>query len=201
MEGTYCNLPALVALREKYKYYLFVDEAHSIGALGANGRGICEYYNIDPNRVDILMGTLTKSFGAAGGYVSGDRKVIERLRLDITSNTYGESMPPAVLQQIATSMRIIAGELNGNEGKERLQNCLQLQVPQIGIEEIGLHHLPVPAAPQSSPCCFTTHVRCRASAERCYSTVLPWSLLGTLPRTSSLQNPVLYVCGLDEGRH
>lgn len=158
MEGTYCNLPGLVALREKYKFYLFVDEAHSIGALGANGRGICEYYNIDPNKVDILMGTLTKSFGAAGGYVSANKNIIDRLRLDITANNYSESMPPAVLQQIATSMRIIAGELNGNEGKERLQRIafnsryLRLGLKRLGYIVYGADDSPVIPLLLYNPC-------------------------------------------------
>lgn len=158
MEGTYCNLPGLVALRDKYKFYLFVDEAHSIGALGASGRGICEYYNIDPGRVDILMGTLTKSFGAAGGYVSGTKEVIGRLRLDITSNNYGESVPPAVLQQIATSMRIIADELNGNEGKERLQRIafnsryLRLGLKRLGFIIYGADDSPVIPLLLYNPC-------------------------------------------------
>lgn len=138
MEGTYSNLPGLVELRDKYKFYLFVDEAHSIGALGANGRGICEYYNVDPNRIDILMGTLTKSFGAAGGYVSADKNVIERLRLDISANTHCESIPPAVLQQISTSMKIIAGELNGNEGKLRLERiAFNSRYLRLGLKRLG----------------------------------------------------------------
>ena len=48
------------------QFYLYVDEAHSIGALGPTGRGVCDYWGIDPAEVDILMGTFTKSFGAAG---------------------------------------------------------------------------------------------------------------------------------------
>lgn len=138
MEGTYCNLPGLVSLRNKYHFYLFVDEAHSIGALGEHGRGICEYFNINPNNIDILMGTLTKSFGAAGGYISANKNIIDRLRLDITANNYSESMPPAVLQQISTSMRIIAGELNGNEGKERLQRiAFNSRYLRLGLKRLG----------------------------------------------------------------
>ena len=55
------------------QFYLYVDEAHSIGALGPTGRGVCDYWGIDPAEVDILMGTFTKSFGAAGGYVAGSK--------------------------------------------------------------------------------------------------------------------------------
>ena len=50
--------------------YLYVDEAHSIGAIGPTGRGIVEYWGLDPADVDILMGTFTKSFGSSGGYIA-----------------------------------------------------------------------------------------------------------------------------------
>lgn len=53
--------------------YLYVDEAHSIGALGSNGRGVLDYYNCNPKDIDILMGTFTKSFGSAGGYIAGSK--------------------------------------------------------------------------------------------------------------------------------
>ena len=53
--------------------FLYVDEAHSIGAMGNTGRGICEHYGVKPSDIDILMGTFSKSFGASGGYIAGDR--------------------------------------------------------------------------------------------------------------------------------
>lgn len=60
MEGAICNLKEVVRLCKKYKAYIYVDEAHSIGALGATGRGVCEYCGVDPADIDILMGTFTK---------------------------------------------------------------------------------------------------------------------------------------------
>lgn len=138
MEGEYCNLPEMVRLRNKYHIYLFVDEAHSIGALGETGRGICEYYGIDPSNIDIMMGTLTKSFGAAGGYVAADQWIIDRMRIDISSNFYGESPSPGVLAQIQTSMKIIDGKLNGNEGKERLQRiAFNSRYFRLGLKRLG----------------------------------------------------------------
>lgn len=138
MEGTIVDLPRLIELRNKYKFYLFVDEAHSIGAMGPNGKGVCDYFGIDPQNVDILMGTVTKSFGAAGGYISGKKELIDRLKLDIITNGYGESVPPVVLQQIITSMRIITGELNGNEGKERLQRiAFNSRYLRLGLKRLG----------------------------------------------------------------
>ncbi|ODV87977.1 hypothetical protein CANARDRAFT_26147 [[Candida] arabinofermentans NRRL YB-2248] len=149
MEGNLCNLPKLVELRDKYKFYLFVDEAHSIGALGEHGRGVCDYFGIPPSRIDILMGTFTKSFGAAGGYVAANQDIINRLRLDISTQCYGESQPPPVLKQIATSLRIIRGDLNGNEGKERLgriafnSRYLRLGLKRLGFIVYGADDSPV----------------------------------------------------------
>ncbi|KAJ3046382.1 serine palmitoyltransferase component, partial [Rhizoclosmatium hyalinum] len=121
MEGNICNLPGIVALRNKYKFYLYLDEAHSVGAMGPNGRGICDYYGIDPSNVDILMGTFTKSFGAAGGYLAANKDIIDHMRFTSHSNIYAESITPPILQQIITSMRIIMGEENGNDGRRRIQ--------------------------------------------------------------------------------
>lgn len=73
MEGSVCRLPQLIALKKKYKAYLYMDEAHSIGAMGSSGRGIIDYFNVDGNDVDVLMGTFTKSFGSAGGYIAGKK--------------------------------------------------------------------------------------------------------------------------------
>jgi 7-keto-8-aminopelargonate synthetase and related enzymes len=68
-----------------------VDEAHSIGALGPTGRGVTEYFGIDPREVDILMGTYTKSFGSMGGYVAGSKvnqSVNHRVYRDYSVSSY-----------------------------------------------------------------------------------------------------------------
>lgn len=109
MEGTLLNLPRMVELKNKYKFYIFVDEAHSIGALGPHGRGVADYFNINPKSIDILMGTFTKSFGAAGGYISGNKSLIDRLRLRGHGGVYAEAMPPPVLVQVISSMASIMG--------------------------------------------------------------------------------------------
>ena len=73
MEGSIVKLPEVVALKKKYKAYLYLDEAHSIGALGPHGRGVCDYWGVNTRDVDIMMGTFTKSFGSAGGYIAGTK--------------------------------------------------------------------------------------------------------------------------------
>ncbi|KIK68236.1 hypothetical protein GYMLUDRAFT_709267 [Collybiopsis luxurians FD-317 M1] len=109
MEGSMIDLPAIMALKEKYKFYLFIDEAHSIGGIGRNGRGVADYYGVDPTKIDVLMGTFTKSFGAAGGYIAGKKALIDRLRILSYSGAYAESMAPPVLTQIIASMASIMG--------------------------------------------------------------------------------------------
>ncbi|XP_049446092.1 serine palmitoyltransferase 2b [Epinephelus fuscoguttatus] len=121
MEGSIVRLPEVVALKKRYKAYLYLDEAHSIGALGPNGRGVVDYFGLDPKDVDIMMGTFTKSFGAAGGYIGGKKELIDYLRSHSHSALYATSMSPPVAQQIITSMRIIMGEDGTTLGADRLR--------------------------------------------------------------------------------
>lgn len=85
MEGTIVRLPEIIELKKKYKAYLYLDEAHSIGAMGKKGRGVVDYFNCNPKDIDILMGTFTKSFGSAGGYIAGS-KVSRKLLASICIN-------------------------------------------------------------------------------------------------------------------
>ena len=151
MEGTMCNLPCMVELRKKYGVYLFMDEAHSIGAMGPSGRGICDYYGVDPSNVDILMGTFTKSFGAVGGYVAGSQDLINHLRMGNVCNVYGESASPAVLTQIQTSLKILRNELNIGEGALRLQRlAFNSRYLRVGLRRMGFvvsGHIDSPGIP------------------------------------------------------
>uniref|UniRef100_A0AAY4DZN0 serine C-palmitoyltransferase n=1 Tax=Denticeps clupeoides TaxID=299321 RepID=A0AAY4DZN0_9TELE len=121
MEGSIVRLPEVIALKKKYKAYLYLDEAHSIGALGPGGKGVVDYFGLDPRDVDIMMGTFTKSFGAAGGYIGGKKELVDYLRTHSHSAVYATSMSPPVAQQIIASMKCIMGEDGTNLGRERLQ--------------------------------------------------------------------------------
>ncbi|KAG7259298.1 LOW QUALITY PROTEIN: hypothetical protein CRUP_026665 [Coryphaenoides rupestris] len=121
MEGSIVRLPEVIALKKRYKAYLYLDEAHSIGALGPHGRGVVDYFGLDAHDVDIMMGTFTKSFGAAGGYIGGKKELIQFLRGHSHSALYATSMPPPVAQQIITSMKTIMGEDGTTLGAERLK--------------------------------------------------------------------------------
>lgn len=138
MEGTLCNLPGLIALKKRYKFNLYVDEAHSIGALGPKGRGVCDYFGIDTKDIDILMGTFTKSFGANGGYIASSKAIIDKIRVLNAGTIYGESPAPAVMAQISSSLRIISGDLVPGQGEERLQRlAFNSRYLRLGLKRLG----------------------------------------------------------------
>ncbi|KAK6756342.1 hypothetical protein RB195_014634 [Necator americanus] len=149
MEGSICNLPGIIALKKKYGAYLYLDEAHSIGAMGATGRGVVEYWGCDPKDVDILMGTFTKSFGAAGGYIAGAKKTIDHLRVNSPTGYYSCPMSPPVAEQIHTSMSIIMGKDGTNEGARRIEvlarnsRYFRLRLKQMGFIVYGSDDSPV----------------------------------------------------------
>ncbi|XP_067947887.1 serine palmitoyltransferase 2-like isoform X2 [Watersipora subatra] len=120
MEGSIVKLPEIIALKKKYKAYLYLDEAHSIGALGSSGRGVVEYYGCDPQDVDVLMGTFTKSFGAAGGYLAGTKKFISYIRNYSHTSAYASAVSAPVLQQIYSSLSIIMGRDGTQDGRKRI---------------------------------------------------------------------------------
>ncbi|KAJ1799405.1 serine palmitoyltransferase component [Coemansia sp. RSA 2399] len=150
MEGEMCCLPEIVELRRKYGFYLFVDEAHSIGALGKRGRGVCDHFGVDPREVDVLMGTFTKSFGAAGGYIAGSRALMDFMRLHSHSAVYAEAMSVPVLAQVSSSMRMIMGEDREHalEGQQRLdQLAVNSRYFARRLSEMGFMTLGDPGSP------------------------------------------------------
>ncbi|BDA43509.1 Long chain base biosynthesis protein 2a [Coccomyxa sp. Obi] len=120
MEGEAAKLAAIVAVKKKYKAYLYLDEAHSIGALGKGGRGACEAQGVDTADVDIMMGTFTKSFGSCGGYIAGDRDLITYLRSVAPGHYYATSMAPPAAQQIISALQVIRGDDGTDRGARKI---------------------------------------------------------------------------------
>lgn len=149
MEGSIVKLPDLIELKKKYKAYLYVDEAHSIGAMGKHGRGVVDYWGCDPLDIDVHMGTFTKSFGSAGGYLAGSKKLIDHIRAHSHAQCYASSMSIPVAQQIITSMRIIMGEDGTNDGLRRIKQLadntryFRKRLNQIGVIIYGNDDSPV----------------------------------------------------------
>ncbi|CAG0881799.1 unnamed protein product [Cyprideis torosa] len=121
MEGSMVPLDKVVALKKKYKAYLYLDEAHSIGAVGPHGKGVVDLYGLDVRDVDVMMGTFTKSFGSAGGYIAGRKELIDHLRVESHAGTYACSMSPPIARQIISSMNIILGRDGTADGINRIR--------------------------------------------------------------------------------
>ncbi|MBL6430868.1 MAG: aminotransferase class I/II-fold pyridoxal phosphate-dependent enzyme [Alphaproteobacteria bacterium] len=97
MDGDIPDLPRLVEMKEKHDAWLLVDEAHSYGVLGETGRGLCEHFGIDPRRIELGVGTLSKSFVSSGGFVCADKSVIDWLRFCLPGFVYSVGLSPATL--------------------------------------------------------------------------------------------------------
>ena len=109
MEGSIINLPKMVELVRKYHARLMLDESHAIGVIGPTGRGVAEHYGL-LGEVDIIMGTFSKSFASVGGFVAGDRKIIDTLKHTARSHIFSASLPPSSVAAVLASIRIIDEE-------------------------------------------------------------------------------------------
>jgi serine palmitoyltransferase len=138
MEGEFCKLKEIILLKKAYGFYLYIDEAHSIGCLGKTGRGIVEQLDCSFDDVDLLMGTFSKSFASAGGYIASDKKTISLLRNNSYSYVYGNPMSPVAAQQIVSCLEII----NSPEGRRKIaqlrKNSISLRTKFI---DAGCHVL------------------------------------------------------------
>src|SRR5215475_4239743 len=106
MDGDIAPLPALCDLAEKYNCIMMVDDAHSSGVLGRNGRGTVDHFDCH-GRVHIQVGTLSKAIGAMGGYVCGSRDLIDFLYLRARPFLFSTSHPPASAASCAAAFTLL----------------------------------------------------------------------------------------------
>jgi 8-amino-7-oxononanoate synthase len=123
MDGDYPDLPRFVEIKKKYHAWLFVDEAHSIGTMGATGRGLGELYGVDRGDVECWMGTLSKAFGSCGGFIGGSAALIDYLRYTTPGYVFAAGMPPANVGAALGSLRVLRSH---PELVEKLQHNSQL---------------------------------------------------------------------------
>jgi 8-amino-7-oxononanoate synthase len=110
MDGDTADLPRLLAIKEKYKVWLLVDEAHSLGVLGATGRGLAEHQGVDPARIDLIVGTMSKTLASCGGYVCGKKQVIDWFRYTLPGFVYSVGLSPVILAAARTALRLMQEE-------------------------------------------------------------------------------------------
>jgi 8-amino-7-oxononanoate synthase len=133
MEGDIAPLPAICDLAERFGARLMVDEAHGAGVLGARGAGTAELLGVE-DRVDLRMGTFSKSLASCGGFIAGSAEVIEYLRIQSRAFLFTASAVPAAIGAALTALRIVRSE----EGPPLLRAVLDNgRYLRDGLEERG----------------------------------------------------------------
>jgi 8-amino-7-oxononanoate synthase/acyl carrier protein len=110
MDGDIPDLPRFIEVKKKHKGLLMVDEAHSAGTLGAHGRGVAEHFGVDPEDVDIWMGTLSKTYGSCGGYIAGNHALVEYLKYTAPGFLFSVGIPPSNAAAALASLRLLEAE-------------------------------------------------------------------------------------------
>lgn len=129
MDGNVAPVDKIVDLAEKYDALVMVDESHSAGVVGATGRGVSEYYNIT-GRIDLITGTLGKSFGGAiGGFTTGRREIIEMLRQRSRPYLFSNSLPPMVVN---AGLRMMEMMSETNELQDKLHENTDYFMKKMG---------------------------------------------------------------------
>ena len=123
MDGDLADLPALLALAERFDAWLIVDDAHGFGVLGAQGRGALAHFNLHSERL-IYMGTLGKAAGVGGAFVAAHPAVIDWLVQTARPYIYTTAAPPAVAHAVSASLRLISGP-EGDERRARLEKLIE----------------------------------------------------------------------------
>lgn len=143
MEGHIVSLPRLCELAERYGAAVVVDDAHGLGILGRDGRGVCSHFGVT-DRVDLIAGSFSKSLASTGGFVAGSRSLIEYLRSSSRQIIFSAAISPAAAASAQAALQVIQDE---PEHREKLwANHRHL----CGIlDSLGLDywHSPTPAVP------------------------------------------------------
>jgi len=110
MDGDTADLPRLLDLKDRYQIWLMVDEAHSLGVLGRTGRGLPEHQGVDPARIDLIVGTMSKTLASCGGYVCARKSVIDWFRYTLPGFVYSVGLSPVILTAARTALRLMQEE-------------------------------------------------------------------------------------------
>ncbi len=135
VDGDLAPLWDLVALKERYGAWLMIDEAHATGVLGPGGAGLAQALNLTAV-VDIHMGTLSKALGSLGGYVAGERRLIDYLHNKARSFIYSTALPPPVLGAIQAALNIVR-----EEPERRLRLLQESERFRRGLQDAGFDTL------------------------------------------------------------
>jgi len=109
MEGDIIKLPELVRLADKYQATIMVDDAHALGVLGKNGSGTASHFGLT-DKVDLIMGTFSKSLASLGGFIASDKETINYIKHNSRSLIFSASMTPASTASVLAAIEIMVSE-------------------------------------------------------------------------------------------
>ena len=141
MEGDIAPVKELCDLCEKYNASLMIDDAHGLGVLGDHGRGTANHFG-ETDRVDLIMGTFSKSFGSLGGFIAADSEVIDIIKHTSRSLIFSASMPPANVAAVSRALDIMLEEPERIEHLWDLTRYCQNRFREAGID-IGHTQSPI----------------------------------------------------------
>ncbi len=133
MAGDLGNLPEIVALKEKYKFRILIDDAHGFGTMGPTGAGTDEHFGVQ-DKVDIYFGTFAKSMAGIGAFVAGDPEVIKYLQYNMRSQIFAKSLPMPMVVGAIKRLELLREEPSHREKLWTIVNALQK-----GLREAGLN--------------------------------------------------------------
>ena len=102
-------LPRILDLAEEYNAAVMIDDAHGLGVFGRQGRGTADHFGVT-DRVDLIMGTFSKSFGSLGGFIAGDATLLNYIKHNSRSLIFSASMPPANVAAVSKAIDIMLSE-------------------------------------------------------------------------------------------
>ena len=141
MGGDIAPLPEMTKICESYGARLMVDDAHSMGVLGDHGEGTAAHFGLT-EKVDLIMGTFSKSFASLGGFVAGDADVIHYLRHTARSLIFSASMPPAALAAVLAALEVMQCEPEHRERLWRNTEKMRAGFADLGYDT-GMSQTPV----------------------------------------------------------
>lgn len=144
MDGTIAPLDQICDLAERYEALVMVDECHSMGFIGATGRGVVEYCNVT-GRVDIITGTLGKALGGGiGGFTTGQKEIIEILRQRSRPYLFSNSLPPSIVGASIAVFELLSSTTELRDRLERNTQYFRSQMVALGFDVKPGYHPIVP---------------------------------------------------------
>ncbi len=132
MSGQLANVPELVKISKEFNARLFLDDAHAIGVIGEGGRGSASVFGLNQD-VDLISGTFSKSFASLGGFLVGERAVIEFIRHNSPAHIFSASMPPANAATVLKALEVLKEETWRLDRLDYISNYMRNGLKNLGF--------------------------------------------------------------------